>query len=454
MSVDKIEYKRTRPAAAHDCNVCSTCQRCIKSNSGNHCGACQFLFFEKLYRDFSSGNKVADEIIKNPIYRPNKYGKDGGKVSHYEWIPWESLSNINKIGEGGFGTIYRATLIDGLINKLSLKHHGSMEYKRWSVGKEVAIKFIKTSLKKNEEVFKELNIQRFMFTKIDQMFISKIKGLTQNAETLEYGIVMWFAQHGDMRKYLSTNFISTSWKDKLRIASDLAWGLNLIHSSGMVHRDLHSGNILQLRTDMVNIGDFGLCQPTNNEATTTEEKKIYGVIPYIPPEVLRGEKFTTAGDIYSYGMILWELATGKPPFYDRSHDQILIMNILNGVRPEIISPLIPSCYAKLIEKCWDANAENRPKAFEVWSELDKLDSQKSEFRKSEKYIKQTVESDDGTTKLLGKFLKYNKFFKKNIKHDETKLSTKYSGVIIHPGAVYISRLLTAQMVDFSTGLFI
>ncbi|KAG9292319.1 hypothetical protein G9A89_009131 [Geosiphon pyriformis] len=260
-------------------------------------------------------------------------------------------------------------------------------------------------------------------------------GITQNAETLEYGIVMEFAEHGDMRKYLSTNFHSTGWSNKLDIASHIALGLDSIHSSGMVHRDLHSGNILQPFINRVDIGDLGLCQPVNHTATTTEEKKIYGVIPYIPPEVLKGETFTTAGDIYSLGMILWELATGKPPFYDCSHDHILIMAILNGQRPMITFPLIPPLIAEIIVKCWDFNPKNRPTAREVWRKLWKLREVYDEKSKTKRAkVKQFLESDKYVTEIL--------------KNDSTTTNPTH----IHPGAVYTSRLLTAQMPDFSKGL--
>ncbi|KAG9286019.1 hypothetical protein G9A89_022695 [Geosiphon pyriformis] len=373
--------------------------------------------------------------FQNPIYFPPNIENrssliDNGRINFYEWIPWERLSNINEIARGGFGMIYKATLIDGLINEYRINHHGEMKYERWRIGTEVAIKIIKTN---SSEVFKELNIQRAIIINnggYSSTCISSIWGITQNVETFEYGIVMEFAKHGDMRKYLSTNFHSTSWKDKLQIASKIANGLENIHSSGMVHRDLHSDNILQLENE-VNICDLGLCQPTNNKPitkkTTTDkdakEKKIYGVIPYIPPEVLRGENFTTAGDIYSFAMLLWELATGKPPFHDCSHDNILIMAILNGQRPKITSPFIPYSYAKLIEKCWDVNPKNRPTAIEVRDKLRELKWWSSEFYKSEQYV-----------------------------FDMLKKDSKAIPTRIHPGAVYTSRLLTAQMVDFSKEL--
>ncbi|KAG9287962.1 hypothetical protein G9A89_017557 [Geosiphon pyriformis] len=305
----------------------------------------------------------------------------------------------------------------------------------------------------SEEVFKELNIQRTMFINNGFLgYISKILGITQNTETLEYGIVMPFVKLGDMRKYLSTNFHSMSWEDKLLIAGDMASGLSQLHFAGMAHRDLHSGNILQLEKEEVIICDLKLCQPVNHEATTTtrkdtKEKKIYGVIPYIPPEVLRGEKFTTAGDIYSFSMLLWELATGKPPFYDFSHDHILIMVILNGQRPKITSPLIPPCIAEIIVKCWDADPKNRLTADEVankllnmykWvvkdtDEVSKIEEFKTvdfQFRESDKYVKEMAESDDSTTTNQSK----------------TRTTTR-----INPGAVYTSRVLTLQMIDFTKG---
>ncbi|KAG9302805.1 hypothetical protein G9A89_009582 [Geosiphon pyriformis] len=451
--MENIEIKRTRPYP-HDCNECIWCRNSIQNF--NFCNACQFIFFEKHYKDFSSGNDEVDEIIKNPIYFPpnNEDKEDSGYLNYHEWIPWKHLSNINEIGRGGFGIIYKATLLDGLINTDTIKHHGSMEYERDRIGKEVAIKIIKTN---SSEVFKE----------DDLINISSIWGITQNVETLEYGIVMEFAKHGDMRNYLSTNFHSLSWEDKLMIAWNLAQGLETIHSAGMVHRNLHSGNILLVENLFgcsSRIGDLGLSQPTNpqtttetttstsNSETTTssrttaattitittttktttiitiDEKKIYGVIPYIPPEVLRGEKFTSAGDIYSYGMLLWELVTGKPPFHDYSHDNILIMAILNGARPKITFPLIPPSIAEIIKKCWHPNPKNRPTAKEVEKKLGELDyidkesENENQFKESEKYVKEMLKNDSKTT------------------------------THIHPGAVYTSRPLILQMMDFSKEL--
>ncbi|KAG9286556.1 hypothetical protein G9A89_014722 [Geosiphon pyriformis] len=390
-------------------------------------------FFVKLYKNFSSGNKVVDELIKNPTYiLPNdKCSREkNGRLKHYSWIPWEHLSNITEIGRGGFGIIYKANVIDGLINEDTIKHHGSMKYerlKRNEEGMEVAIKIIKNS----EEVFKELNIQRVMFINNDETLdsVSSMYGITQNSETLEYGIVMEFAKHGDMRKYLSTNFHSISWFDKLFTARSIASGLSEIHSSRMVHRDLHSGNILQYE-----------------QGKHAKEKNIYGVIPYIPPEVLRGEKFTMAGDIYSYGMLLWELATGKPPFYDCTHDHILIMAILNGARPKITSPLIPPFIAELIVKCWDVNPKNRPTAWQVFLKLWELKNMYRKF-KNKRFADEDTTSEEFKTEMpeMKQFLESDKYVKEMLKNDMTNNTSTTTN--IHPGAVYTSRVLSLQMIE-------
>ncbi|KAG9304887.1 hypothetical protein G9A89_010749 [Geosiphon pyriformis] len=394
--MENKEIKRTL-LGAHDCNEYEVCQR-NKNNNG--CPECQFIFFEQIYCDFSSGNKEFDKIIKNPVY--SKYC-----LSYYEWIPWGRLSNIKEFGRGGFVIIYKATWVDRLIANWTIKHHGKLEYEREGIYKEVAIKIIPTN---SSEAFKEVN--KFAEKGRYLENISRILRITQNAETLEYGI---------------------SWHDKLEIVWDIARGLATIHSSDMVHRDLHSGNILQL--------------------STSYEKKIYGVIPYIPPEVLKGEKFTSADDIYSLSMLLWELATGKPPFHDRSHDHSLVMDILyNNIRPKITSPLFPPCYAELIKKCWDVNPENRPTAEEVEEKFWEFSNMYSQyFDKDTTDEKSTIEEftyQEAKT-VAPQFLKINDYLEAMA--EGRNVRRNYLMTPIHPGAVYISRLLTFQMIKETKG---
>src|ERR1043166_1527140 len=82
------------------------------------------------------------------------------------------------------------------------------------------------------------------------------------------------------------------------------------------------------------------------------------------PEVLRGKPYTTASDIYSFAMIMWELTSGVPPFDDRAHDFHLSLSICKGERPEIIDGT-PQCYIDLMKKCWDLDPLKRPSASEL-----------------------------------------------------------------------------------------
>src|SRR4051812_12441612 len=100
-----------------------------------------------------------------------------------------------------------------------------------------------------------------------------------------------------------------------------------------------------------------------------DPNKIFGVIPYLAPEVLSKKLYTKESDIYSFGMIMWEHTTGKKPFHDRSHDQYLMMDILNGERPQVTDDT-PEFYTELMKKCWDHSPENRPTVEEILNCLD------------------------------------------------------------------------------------
>ena len=127
---------------------------------------------------------------------------------------------------------------------------------------------------------------------------------------------------------------------------------------------MHSGNIFSYGINNHRIGDLGLCQQVVDKKDNPN--KIYGVIPYMAPEVLSKKPYTKESDIYSFGMIMWEHTAGRKPFHDRSHNHYLMLNILKGERPQITDDT-PEFYAELMKRCWDHNPENRPTAKEIHS---------------------------------------------------------------------------------------
>src|SRR5207248_6978822 len=116
----------------------------------------------------------------------------------------------------------------------------------------------------------------------------------------------------------------------IRLLSSSVYQLIHLHELEYVHKDFHSGNILWL-DEVLRVSDFGLSGPANEQKS---DGKICGVLPYIAPEVLNGKQYTFSSDIYSFGIIMAEVSSGKPPFHERIHDASLALAICNGLRPE------------------------------------------------------------------------------------------------------------------------
>ncbi|GBC06418.1 hypothetical protein RclHR1_06810007 [Rhizophagus clarus] len=274
-------------------------------------------------------------IIKNPLKL---------KV---EWILHSQFTNFKEIAKGGFGTIYKASWEEN--------QYGIVAIKRFSNSRNVSKDFL------NEVTFYQRYYDKFKH-------IIEYYGITQDSITKEHMIVMEYADGGDLHNYLQNNFNNITWKDKLAIILDISKGLNSIHKENFIHRDLHSGNIL-LKTNPYGqkwkIGDLGLSQPANNVSLNNE---IYGVVPYIAPEIFKGVKFSKASDIYSMGMILWELTTGCKPFYNIEHDSEFIYKVIDGKRPNITNDT-PEYFADLMKKCWNSDLIKRPSALKIYKAI-------------------------------------------------------------------------------------
>ncbi|RIA83265.1 kinase-like domain-containing protein, partial [Glomus cerebriforme] len=119
------------------------------------------------------------------------------------------------------------------------------------------------------------------------------------------------------------------------LMDEISKGLKLIHNKGLVHRDLHPGNILLNKLGDFVLGyfitDLGQCRPANEQ----DNSKIYGVLPYLAPEVLKGGVYTQASDIYSFGIIAYEAFASLTPYHGINHDEFLVVEICKGLRPDL-----------------------------------------------------------------------------------------------------------------------
>src|SRR5439155_17076412 len=171
-------------------------------------------------------------------------------------------------------------------------------------------------------------------------------------------MVLSYNSEGNLRDYLQRNHPKLTLNDRITILRYLCESLYYIHEKDLIHCDLHSGNIL-IQGSTSFITDFGLCGPVDEKSSS----KIYGIVSYVAPELLRGTinaKNTKESDVYSIGMLMWEIFAGCPPFDDRAHNHNLICDICEkGLRPTIL-PEMPKDYVQMMQKCWDVDPSKRP----------------------------------------------------------------------------------------------
>ncbi|GBC02509.1 hypothetical protein RclHR1_04660002 [Rhizophagus clarus] len=293
------------------------------------------------------------------IYQKFSSWKDSAEIM-MEWIPYSQFTNVEEIAKGGFGIIYLATWLDG-----SIEHRS----RKGSSNEPVILKKFKNSQDISKYFLNELKSNQYCY-KINHHVV-KTYGFTKDPNFDDYILVMKYASGGDLYKHLQKNFASLTWnKQKLVILWQISEGLETIHKAGYIHRDFHSGNILFdssfndikfVERHQWLIGDLGLSQPANS---TSSNNEIYGVIPYIAPEIFKGSSFSKKSDVYCISMIMWELTTGCKPFANVEHDINLILRILDGERPEITEDT-PECFANLMKRCWNSNPKKRPSIREI-----------------------------------------------------------------------------------------
>ncbi|RIA79161.1 kinase-like domain-containing protein [Glomus cerebriforme] len=326
---------------------CDTCHKCLNEK---FCKPCFERQYEKTQKDFSSGNESLDNLVKYVRY------SEDGNISFLQWIPFDRLKDVNYLTKGGGGTTFTATWLDG--RYLRWNH----DEKRWLRTGEtkVVIKTLKDSQTKLNDYAAELDA----YFKCASQYHITYYGISQETTTNDYAIIMEYADPGDLHQFMRANKFKLYWRRKLELIRDVISGLEIIHDAGITHRYLHTGNVLKVKDVLINarINDLGL------NLSNIASGEIQGNLPYMAPEILRGDSYTQASDIYSFAMILWEVSCGSQPFADRSHDVSLVLDINRGLRPtipEAVSEEIPECYHTLVKQCWDDDPKKRPTASQI-----------------------------------------------------------------------------------------
>ncbi|RIA82462.1 kinase-like domain-containing protein [Glomus cerebriforme] len=207
----------------------------------------------------------------------------------------------------------------------------------------------------------------------DHPNINRFLGVTKN--DIGYVMVLDYANEGDLRHYLGNKvkFDSLQWEDKIQMALDITRGLKYLHSKEIIHRDLHSKNIL-VNNGKLLLADFGLSkQLTEITSNSTANKR--GIFEYIDPQCYKNTSYKKdkKSDVYSLGILLWEITSGRPPFrdLDRNNLYYLIGNACNREDPIEGTPLK---YQQLYQECWDDDPKKRPNINKVYETLSQLNT--------------------------------------------------------------------------------
>ncbi|PKK65342.1 kinase-like protein [Rhizophagus irregularis] len=289
-------------------------------------------------------------------------------MKYYDKNRYYKLSGNNVVDdviiiscEGGFSKIYKAIWVEKHNNKCK-----TIALKKLNNSKDITPKDL------NElKMFYDYHSRSSEIFGINEYFnfhnvcIINYYGITQDPTTKDFMIIMDYYSSGDLRHYI-TNHFYYSWYKKLIMLISILSGLKYIHDANIIHRDFHSGNILYNNATSAIICDLGI---SKSSIAADNSGEIYGIIPYIAPEIFQGHKYTTASDIYSFGMIMWEFMTGRRPFWDQNYDIDLIISICEGLRPPITT-IIPKDYINLMKKCWHSDPNKRPTASSILKELD------------------------------------------------------------------------------------
>ncbi|RHZ78862.1 hypothetical protein Glove_155g15 [Diversispora epigaea] len=340
---NEISYvKKNKNRLGHRC---INCENLNKIN--NQCSDCKLIEMPK----WTSGNCDVDNIIQK-----TQSDENATEWEIWRWIGYSKLKNIEYLAEGGFSSIWKAEWID--------MPEGVFEFYK---SNHVVLKKLKNLQEISSEFLKELTANFQCRNK----YVLPILGITQDSMTKEYAIVLRHMKNGNLRDFLYQNK-SLPWIERIWLFNSFIRGLKVIHSKGFIHRDIHPGNLMiteihnNPKYKFVRLGDLGLCRLANE----TSSPGAYGVLPYIAPEILNKYQYSQASDIYSVGIIMWVISTGKQPFSNRAYNAELAADIFNGLRLKINRDT-PQCYIELMELCWNKDPSKRPSAKTIYDISEK-----------------------------------------------------------------------------------
>jgi tRNA A-37 threonylcarbamoyl transferase component Bud32 len=270
-------------------------------------------------------------------------------ASGVQHIEWDELSIIRPIGSGNFGDIYLAV------------------YRRT----EVAVKKLRLDIRASQQkLMADLMQESLIFSKLRHPNLTLFIGVCTNPSTP--ALVTEYMRGGSLWDLIHprnpSQVVSIAWDKRLRIMKDVAKGAAFLHGCRppIIHRDLKSQNVLLDDHWNCKLCDFGLARL---KSLNSDMSRV-GTPQWMAPEVLREESYTESADIYSFGVLVWELVTLRAPFQDISPLRVIFLVAHRNERLPI-PDTCPEDIRHLINMCWKP-AEERPSFVEIIEYLERV----------------------------------------------------------------------------------
>ncbi len=277
---------------------------------------------------------------------------------------------LEVIGTGGMAVVYKA--LCHRLNRL------------------VAIKILKDEFAGDEEFRRRFHAEGEAVAMLSHPNIVQVYDVS-SSDNANY-IVMELIDGISLKQYMEMKGV-LNWKETLHFAMQIAKGLEHAHSRGIVHRDIKPHNIMVLKNGSVKVMDFGIARVMNKSNTLTKEA--LGSVHYISPEQAKGGYTDNRSDIYSLGVVMYEMMTGRPPYDGESAVAVAIQHINGGApAPSTLNPNIPGGMEQIIMKSMALDVRDRyASATEMLHDME-------EFRKNPAILFENHTMMDDATRIL------------------------------------------------------
>lgn len=244
---------------------------------------------------------------------------------------------LEMIGSGGMAVVYKARC--HRLNRL------------------VAIKILKDDYLEDEDFRRRFHAESQAVAMLSHPNIVSVYDVSTSISMEADYIVMELIEGITLKQYMEKKGV-LNWKETLHFGIQIAKALEHAHSRGVVHRDIKPHNIMVLKNGSVKVADFGIARLMFKGETLTKEA--LGSVHYISPEQAKGGRVDNRSDIYSLGVVMYEMMSGRPPYEGESPVSVAIQHINGGaVLPSTLNPNIPGGMEQIIMKAMAPDLKNR-----------------------------------------------------------------------------------------------